>query len=88
MANFFMSPTVNCQLSHCHVKGHLRHFPAGKESVRKSSADPRSRTYEVKATIQNRDGRLLPGNIRDGIGYWFAYNTRSYDIVIRKLADR
>lgn len=30
----------------------------------------------------------LPGNVRDGIGYWFAYNARSYDIVIRKLADR
>ena len=27
------------------------------------SADPRSRTYEVKATIQNHDGQLLPGMI-------------------------
>lgn len=27
------------------------------------SADPRSRTYEVRATIPNNDGRLLPGMI-------------------------
>ena len=27
------------------------------------SADPRSRTYEVRATIPNHDGRLLPGMI-------------------------
>ena len=36
---------------------------SGRVTERGVSADPRSRTYEVKATIQNRDGRLLPGMI-------------------------
>jgi RND family efflux transporter MFP subunit len=36
---------------------------SGHVTERGVSADPRSRTYEVKATIQNNDGRLLPGMI-------------------------
>ena len=36
---------------------------SGNVSERGVSADPRSRTYEVKATINNRDGQLLPGMI-------------------------
>ncbi len=36
---------------------------SGKVTERGVSADPRSRTYEVKATIQNYDGQLLPGMI-------------------------
>ena len=35
----------------------------GRVSERGVSADPRSRTYEVKATIANHDGQLLPGMI-------------------------
>ena len=35
----------------------------GRVSERGVSADPRSRTYEVKATILNHDGQLLPGMI-------------------------
>ena len=35
----------------------------GQVKERGVSADPRSRTYEVKATIQNLDGQLLPGMI-------------------------
>lgn len=35
----------------------------GQVKERGVSADPRSRTYEVKATIQNHDGQLLPGMI-------------------------
>lgn len=35
----------------------------GRISERGVSADPRSRTYEVKATINNHDGQLLPGMI-------------------------
>ena len=36
---------------------------SGHVTERGVSADPRSRTYEVKATILNHDGRLLPGMI-------------------------
>jgi len=36
---------------------------SGRVTERGVSADPRSRTYEVKATIQNGDGQLLPGMI-------------------------
>ena len=36
---------------------------SGRVTERGVSADPRSRTYEVKATIQNSDGQLLPGMI-------------------------
>jgi RND family efflux transporter MFP subunit len=36
---------------------------SGHVTERGVSADPRSRTYEVKATIQNGDGQLLPGMI-------------------------
>ena len=36
---------------------------SGTVTERGVSADPRSRTYEVKATINNRDGQLLPGMI-------------------------
>ena len=36
---------------------------SGNVTERGVSADPRSRTYEVKATINNRDGQLLPGMI-------------------------
>ena len=36
---------------------------SGLVTERGVSADPRSRTYEVKATIQNGDGQLLPGMI-------------------------
>ena len=36
---------------------------SGRVTDRGVSADPRSRTYEVKATIQNSDGQLLPGMI-------------------------
>ena len=36
---------------------------SGTVTERGVSADPRSRTYEVKATIQNSDGQLLPGMI-------------------------
>ena len=36
---------------------------SGSVTERGVSADPRSRTYEVKATINNRDGQLLPGMI-------------------------
>ena len=36
---------------------------SGVVTERGVSADPRSRTYEVKATIQNHDGQLLPGMI-------------------------
>lgn len=36
---------------------------SGHVTERGVSADPRSRTYEVKATIQNSDGQLLPGMI-------------------------
>jgi len=36
---------------------------SGFVTERGVSADPRSRTYEVKATIQNSDGQLLPGMI-------------------------
>ena len=36
---------------------------SGLVTERGVSADPRSRTYEVKATIQNHDGQLLPGMI-------------------------
>ena len=35
----------------------------GRVTERGVSADPRSRTYEVKATIANHDGQLLPGMI-------------------------
>ena len=35
----------------------------GQVKERGVSADPRSRTYEVNATIQNHDGQLLPGMI-------------------------
>ena len=35
----------------------------GRVTERGVSADPRSRTYEVKASIQNHDGQLLPGMI-------------------------
>ncbi len=35
----------------------------GRVTERGVSADPRSRTYEVKATFLNRDGQLLPGMI-------------------------
>jgi len=36
---------------------------SGVVTERGVSADPRSRTYEVKATIANSDGKLLPGMI-------------------------
>jgi len=36
---------------------------SGVVTERGVSADPRSRTYEVKATILNHDGQLLPGMI-------------------------
>ena len=36
---------------------------SGNVTERGVSADPRSRTYEVKATINNHDGQLLPGMI-------------------------
>ena len=36
---------------------------SGRVSERGVSADPRSRTYEVKATIDNPEGALLPGMI-------------------------
>ena len=36
---------------------------SGRVTERGVSADPRSRTYEVKATVQNTDGQLLPGMI-------------------------
>ena len=36
---------------------------SGHVTERGVSAEPRSRTYEVKATILNHDGRLLPGMI-------------------------
>ena len=36
---------------------------SGVVTERGVSADPRSRTYEVKATIMNHDGQLLPGMI-------------------------
>ena len=36
---------------------------SGRVTERGVSADPRSRTYEVKATIQNHDSQLLPGMI-------------------------
>ncbi|MBQ4041067.1 MAG: efflux RND transporter periplasmic adaptor subunit [Prevotella sp.] len=36
---------------------------SGMVTERGVSADPRSRTYEVKATIMNSDGQLLPGMI-------------------------
>ena len=36
---------------------------SGHVTERGVSADPRSRTYEVKATILNHDGQLLPGMI-------------------------
>ena len=36
---------------------------SGNVTERDVSADPRSRTYEVKATINNHDGQLLPGMI-------------------------
>ena len=36
---------------------------SGSVTERGVSADPRSRTYEVKATINNHDGQLLPGMI-------------------------
>lgn len=36
---------------------------SGRVTERGVSADPRSRTYEVKATILNHDGQLLPGMI-------------------------
>ncbi|MBQ7472415.1 MAG: efflux RND transporter periplasmic adaptor subunit [Prevotella sp.] len=36
---------------------------SGRVTERGVSADPRSRTYEVKATFQNSDGQLLPGMI-------------------------
>ena len=36
---------------------------SGRVTERGVSADPRSRTYEVKATIQNRGSQLLPGMI-------------------------
>ncbi|MBQ3744366.1 MAG: efflux RND transporter periplasmic adaptor subunit [Prevotella sp.] len=36
---------------------------SGNVTERGVSADPRSRTYEVKATISNHDGQLLPGMI-------------------------
>ena len=36
---------------------------SGHVTERGVSADPRSRTYEVKATILNSDGKLLPGMI-------------------------
>ena len=36
---------------------------SGTVTERGVSADPRSRTYVVKATIQNHDGQLLPGMI-------------------------
>ena len=36
---------------------------SGRVTERGVSADPRSRTYEVKATVQNSDGQLLPGMI-------------------------
>ena len=36
---------------------------SGRVTERGVSADPRSRTYEVKATIQNDDRQLLPGMI-------------------------
>jgi RND family efflux transporter MFP subunit len=36
---------------------------SGRVTERGVSADPRSRTYEVKAAIQNNDGQLLPGMI-------------------------
>ena len=36
---------------------------SGRVTERGVSADPRSRTYEVKATIQNPGGQLLPGMI-------------------------
>jgi RND family efflux transporter MFP subunit len=36
---------------------------SGSVTERGVSADPRSRTYEVKATILNHDGQLLPGMI-------------------------
>ena len=36
---------------------------SGRVTERGVSADPRSRTYEVKATISNHDAQLLPGMI-------------------------
>ena len=36
---------------------------SGNVTERGVSADPRSRTYEVKATVLNHDGKLLPGMI-------------------------
>ena len=36
---------------------------SGHVTERGVSADPRSRTYEVKATVLNHDGKLLPGMI-------------------------
>ena len=36
---------------------------SGRVTERGVSADSRSRTYEVKATVQNSDGQLLPGMI-------------------------
>ncbi len=36
---------------------------SGRVTERGVSADPRSRTYEVKATVLNSDGQLLPGMI-------------------------
>lgn len=36
---------------------------SGRVTERGVSADPRARTYEVKATIQNSDAQLLPGMI-------------------------
>ena len=36
---------------------------SGNVTERGVSADPRSRTYEVKATINNHEGQLLPGMI-------------------------
>jgi RND family efflux transporter MFP subunit len=36
---------------------------SGRVTERGVSADPRSRTYEVKATVQNSDRQLLPGMI-------------------------
>lgn len=39
------------------------HQFSGVVTERGVSADPRSRTYEVKATVLNHDGKLLPGMI-------------------------
>ena len=41
---------------------------SGNVTGRGVSADPRSRTYEVKATISNHDGQLLPGIHRHFVG--------------------